>query len=44
MATAADQVPRLLALSTWLRSTGESTLEEVAREFAVTPAQARADI
>lgn len=44
MATAADQVPRLLALSTWLRSAGETTLEEVAREFAVTPAEARADI
>lgn len=44
MATAADQVPRLLALSTWLRSAGETTLAEVADEFAVTPEQARADI
>lgn len=44
MATAAEQVPRLLAMSTWLRGQDETTLEEVAREFGITPAQAKADI
>lgn len=44
MATAAEQVPRLLAMSTWLRGQDETTLDEVAREFAITTAQAKADI
>lgn len=44
MATASEQVPRLLALSTWLRGQQETTIDEVAREFAVTRAQAKADI
>ncbi|SDB84679.1 proteasome accessory factor C [Raineyella antarctica] len=44
MATAAEQVPRLLALSTWLHGQDETTVDEVAREFAITPAQATADI
>jgi len=41
---ASEQVPRLLAMSTWLRSQQETTLAELAREFAITPEQARTDI
>lgn len=42
--TAAEQVPRLLAMSTWLHGRDETTVADVAREFAITPAQARADL
>lgn len=44
MATAAEQVPRLLAMSTWLRGQDETTVADVAREFGITPGQAKADI
>lgn len=44
MSSAAEQVPRLLAMSTWLRSQDETTVAEVAGEFAISPAQAKADI
>ncbi|QGF24847.1 helix-turn-helix transcriptional regulator [Raineyella fluvialis] len=42
--TATEQVPRLLALSTWLRGLDETTVEDVAREFGVTVDQAREDV
>lgn len=42
--TAAEQVPRLLALSTWLRGQVETTVDEVAREFGVSIDQAREDV
>lgn len=44
MNTAAEQVPRLLALSTWLRGQDETTVEEVAREFGVSVEQAHDDV
>ncbi len=44
MSTAAEQVPRLLALSTWLRGQDETTVEDVAREFGVSADQAREDV
>lgn len=44
MASAADRVPRLLAMSAWLSGIDEVSLQEVASEFAITPAQARDDI
>ncbi|MPM21250.1 Protein PafC [bioreactor metagenome] len=44
MTTAAEQVPRLLALSTWLRGQDETTVDDVAREFGVSAGQAREDV
>ena len=44
MSGATDHLPRLLALVPWLLSNPDSSVDEIARVFDVTPSQIRADV